>query len=72
MVEKLSDYNMTVKWCSGVTHKIADAISRTPCFEAEEQISDVEVAHRTWINTIRSKDALEQLEDKARSDNAYQ
>ena len=72
MVEKLSDYNMTVKWCSGVTHKIADAISRTPCFEAEEQISDVEVAHRTWINTIRSKDALEQLEDKARADNAYQ
>ena len=72
MVEKLSDYNMIVKWCSGVTHRIADAISRSPCFQADEQISDVENAHRTWIRTIRSKDALEQLEDKAKADEKYQ
>ena len=72
MVEKMSDYNMTVKWCSGVKHRIADAISRSPCFPPDDQLKDVEIAHKTWIRTIRSKDALGQLEDKADADEVYQ
>ena len=72
MVEKMCDYNMTVKWCSGVKHRIADAISRSPCFPPDDQLKDVETAHTTWIRTIRSKDALEQLEDKADADEEYQ
>ena len=34
--EKLVEYNFTVKWVSGKSHHIADAMSRAPLFSPEE------------------------------------
>ena len=38
MREKLSGYCFDVKWIAGKNHQIADALSRAPLFEPEEEL----------------------------------
>ena len=37
MREKLTNYSFKVKWVEGKTHMIADALSRAPVFQPEEE-----------------------------------
>ena len=37
MREKLTNYSFEVKWVEGKTHMIADALSRVPVFQPEEE-----------------------------------
>ena len=44
MREKIQQYNFTVDWVAGETHKIADALSRYPVFAAQEEDLQVDSA----------------------------
>ena len=37
MREKLTNFSFEVKWVEGKTHMIADALSRAPVFQPEEE-----------------------------------
>ena len=38
MMEKLTAFTFEVKWVSGKSHRIADALSRAPVFPPDEEI----------------------------------
>ena len=53
MREKLTEYSFEVKWVEGKSHYIADALSRAPVFEPQEEELTIDCA----INCLRLTDS---------------
>jgi len=60
--EKLLPYSFTVTWVEGKTHFIADALSRSPVFEPEEDVTQ-EIEAMTRAITYQDP-ALDEITDK--------
>ena len=56
MREKLTNFSFEVKWVEGKTHMIADALSRAPVFQPEE---DEDEALDTAIQCLRARESNE-------------
>ena len=66
--EKLIPYNFTIAWTPGKTHNIADTLSRGPVFSPAEEEDQIFATCRA----IKTSNELQDLEQAAQKDEAYQ
>jgi len=67
--EKIVDFTFELKWVAGKTHQIADALSRSPIFEAPETPDE---AHGAFCHAVASDAPLQEIYDAAEADEDYQ
>ena len=63
MREQLTNFSFQVKWVKGKTYMIADALSRTPVFQPEEE----EETHKTAIHCLQVKETSKLTDGHKRS-----
>ena len=73
LLQKVAGYTFEVRHIEGVRNKIADALSRAPCFGPEGEDDEEDVVCTAAVSTrLRSDPALDKLIQAANEDSEYQ
>jgi hypothetical protein len=68
---KLVDYNFRIDWCPGKDHLVADALSRAPVFQEDDQATITEEENVALCFKVAEDPALQSLYDDAEEDDTY-